>query len=425
MLVVRNYLGRSAYRPLQERLYVSFPQFLLETTGMQVWQQTSASRKEKAAELDKPLVYKPKVESYKGRNSTLNLTQMAQSDWRNVCFTASIFVPQGRNEILQDPETNEFYISPEDHVYYVEVSMDNAMPTCIWPAFAEAYAKVAKNLFTGKHIDVRRGSMDPSEELIWLDPANWLDGIAEYVPVGSTTGKSQWSQNTFKKAVFQAFKQCDIHITCTCSWYDKQLKDSGLDWTVRNAKTDRYVQSVIDTRAGQKLASHKGSVISQALANGDSLWRDERDRVVKTNRVTKRSHPIGSQGRGGFQLPNGEYVVNTSMIRNSRGEIIAYPNGDPYEGEQPSTANIKRYDSEASHRDPCAHITRVLQSFLETNQYNISQLVAQGFGSTLWVNGDPNPLSDMVQAWSAWANGTGKGICNKVIEQVKSDIWKM
>ena len=122
MLVVRRDLEYR--RPLSERMVVSFPQLLLETTAAQLLNQTSPNRKKSAAKLDKPQPFK----AVGLENSKVDLTAMEASGWQNFCWSAVIKVPGGLDTTLINPKTGTYCFEVEPRNYKVLIALENAMP---------------------------------------------------------------------------------------------------------------------------------------------------------------------------------------------------------------------------------------------------------------------------------------------------------
>lgn len=427
MLVIRHDL--SYHRPLSERMIVSFPQLLLETTAAELLSQTAPSRRKNAARLDKPQVY-----TGHGDNNKIDLEKMAQNGWQDLCWNAVIKVPAGLDTTLINPKTGAYCLETEPRIYDVLISLEDAMPKFIWPAFAEGYREVATDLATGSHIDIgnmstayrsRRPIPTATATLCDVPPEDWLTAINRYIPTGKSTGPSRWSQNTFSDPVLQAFRNCDIRVSCTalsdnkgCSWFDGQAAKAGVDWVDRGHKpknNSRYA-SLIDTRAGQRLSSHKGSMTSQALANDETMWRDRPDEIIDPANANpgQRSHvitsrPIGSKERGGYRLPDGRFVTNTGMVYNDEGEVVAYANGDKFTPIE--------YDPNTKEVEPCIHVTRTLMNFLEDG-YQVPRMIGQAIGSCLWTWDGRNRPAGMVNAWKAWAKGEGASLCTGIYNEL-------
>ena len=405
------------YRPAYERIKVIYPQFLLETTAAEIFQTIPSDKKNKSLDLPKPLVYEGTVIDYP------KIT--VEHNYRNFYFTTTIKVPAGKDVILLNQETGEAVTTNEPAKYYLSVKLVDGFKY-IWEPFAYAYVDEARK-------QLMRPVPDDTILLKDVAPEDWVIAIYDFIPKMKTSGNSKFSQIVFKNGFRDAFLFSDIVINCSCSWFDKQLKKSGLDWTqpvgLLTGRLNKFFTSTIDTQKGQELSKHHGSAIAKAIEHGEELLRDESDRFVKSDKVTKRSHPIGSRGRGGYQSADGQYVVNTGFIYNKDGQPIAYANGDPLDVDDNGVAQVRKTNpdgspvehSTKSRKEPCSHITRMLLGVFTSvdRTYSLCQALGQRMGTTLWVNGKPNERQGLDNAWRAWTETFGRSLVAELSNKLK------
>ena len=406
MIIYRDQIPRrltESYRPLYERLKITFPQLLLETTALDIYKATSSDRKAKADQLDKPVIW---------GGTTIDFQRIQQTGYRDFYFTATIDVEGGKDIVLLDPETGQVMKNHEPARYYISAKIVNGFKY-IWEPVPAAYGTIARELYLSQGDD----------SLLHVDPMDWLVALDPNIPLNGHTGKSYFGQKVFSKGFKEAFKKCDILLNCNCTWFEKQLKPSNLDWTKPTGiPLERHFTSNIDTKRGQELAAHKGSAIQQAIERGEELYRYEPDRIRKTNRVNKKAYEIGSRQLGGFQDPDtGEYVVNGGYIYNEKGQRIAYPNGDPLDAPETEVHKDLYVDPNAKRIDPCTHITRTLISaFKPHDTYGLCTMLGQRMISAIWVNGRAEPGKGLDNAWQIWVSSDGRSIVDRIARSLDS-----
>lgn len=416
MLLYRNGSTSSLTksRPLHERLTIQFPQLLLESTAVDIFNAIKATdRLARARGLERP------IPAGKGGQTYLDFQAIAQSDYRDIVFGAQIHVPENKDTWVVDGDQVVKSTIPAD--YFVDVRLKDGWKY-IWMRFADIYKMYA--------IDVAETSGDL--EMLITPPAEWVQEVYEVLKkyrAKGATGNSGWVQNNFYRAFEQAFRACEIFMNCTCTFFDQKLRKSGLDWTrpVSGSHVRRVHQSSLDTIQGLKKSLHPGSELARRIENGETIYRTEADRLRKTNRATKLGAP-GDKPLGAIETDDGELVVNSGWPVDKDGNVLAYPNGDPLDQEVsvdwgPDSAFF--YDPEAKMIDPCTHIMRVLVSMLQakSSKYELGKMLAQGIASTLWVNGKAPADTGMERAWRQWATGMGSSYVDKISREMYP-IWQ-